>query len=249
MRRWRLFLFVSVGLLGLALPGYSQETEPPEDVPWKFHLEFSFVKTSGNSDTQSLAGKAGVKREGPVNRIYLVGTGFREKKDGEESANRWLANGRWERVIHERLFAFLTGTYTADKFSGYRYRFFGGPGLGYEIVKTEAHELKALASVNYTYNRFSNGPRDDEKYWAGNPALHYAWQILENLRFRQDLDYLLSFKDTDTYFLNSETGLEVKVNKTVSLGVSYRVSYQSRPPFEDVEQTDQTFFTSLIIDF
>jgi putative salt-induced outer membrane protein len=72
---------------------------------------------------------------------------------------------------------------------------------------------------------------------------------LENLRFRENADYLVSFEDTDKYFINSETALEVKISEDFSLGVSYITAYQNQLPSPELKHTDTTFLSSLIIDF
>ena len=151
--------------------------------------------------------------------------------------------------MKERLFAFLTASYLHDKFSGYDYRMGAGPGLGYDLIKTKEHELKGLISVLYSRDKFSDADKGSESYIAGKAGISYEWHILENLSLKEDADYLVSFEDIDTYFINSETALEVKVNGYVSLGISYSIAYQNKPPFPGIESTDGTFLTSLIIDF
>lgn len=111
-----------------------------------------------------------------------------------------------------------------------------GPGLGYDFIKTKGHQLKGLVSVLYSYDKFSEGDKDPKSYVAGKAAINYAWHILENLRFKENAGYHVSFEDTDTYFINSETALEVKVNGTVSLGLSYAIAYQHKPPSPDIER-------------
>lgn len=61
--------------------------------------------------------------------------------------------------------------------------------------------------------------------------------------------YFVNLSQTETYFVNSEISLEVKVNSFVSLGVGYKLAYQSNPPEPRVKRLDTTFSTSLIVDF
>jgi putative salt-induced outer membrane protein len=233
----------------LSETGNARAEDEMDQPPWKIRIEFSYVTASGNTDTQTLSGKLDAKKEEEIHRYYLKGTVLHAEERGEETANKLLLDGRWERVLREKLFGFVTASYLEDKFSGYDYRMAGGPGLGYDLVRTEEHKLKCLISAIYSYDRYYEGERDTDSYVSGKASILYEWEILKNLRFKENADYLVSFEDTDKYFINSETALEVKVNGSVSLGVSYAVAYQHRPPSPDIEDTDTVLLISVIVDF
>ena len=254
MRLHRSFLEIALAVclsLGMLLSETrnARAEDEMDQAPWKTRIEFSYVTASGNTDTQTLSGKLDAKKEEEIHRYYLKGTVLHAEERGEETANKLLLDGRWERVLREKLFGFVTASYLEDKFSGYDYRMAGGPGLGYDLVRTEEHKLKCLISAIYSSDKFSEDHKSSDSYISGKAAIEYEWQVLRNLRFKENADYLVAFEDTDKYFINSETALEVKVNGSVSLGVSYAVAYQHRPPSPDIEDTDRIFFTSLIVDF
>ena len=225
-----------------------QAEERKDQAAWKTRIELSYVTTSGNTDAETLSGKLDAKKEEETNRYFLRGSALRAEDRGDETANKWLLDGRWERALKKKLFGFLTASYLKDKFSGYDYRVGSGPGFGYDLIKTKEHHLKGMISALYCYDKFTEGEKSSDSYIAGKAAVNYEWHILENLKFKENADYLVSFEDTDRYFINSETALEVKVNGNVSLGVSYSIAYQNKPPFPDIEQTDKVFLTSLIVD-
>jgi len=216
------------------------------DKLWSVHVELSYVRTSGNVETQTFSEKAEVKREGRVNRLYLKNSALYATQEERETANRMNVDLRWERLFTERSFAFLTGGYQRDRFSGYAYRWSGGPGLGYDFIRSERHELKGLVSLLYYYNRIEEGGIDN--YGTMKAETYYQWNIAENLRFKESVSYIVDLADRETYFLNSETSLEVRINNIMSLGVGYRIAYQNKPPAADVKRVDTTFSTSLIID-
>jgi len=235
-----MFLLIVLLIVGISL---SEEVEKL----WKAHIELSYVRTSGNVRTQTLSEKLEIKREGKVNRLYFKNSALYATQEGSETANRFDVNGRWERLFTERFFGFLTSGYERDKFSGYEYKLSGGPGIGYDIIKTEKHDLKGLLSILYYYNRIEGNGIDN--YATAKAEIYYEWDIRENLRFKENLNYLVNLSDTQTYFINSETSLEVKINQHLSLGVGYKVAYQNKPPEPGVKRTDTTFSTSLIVDF
>ncbi|RLJ71416.1 putative salt-induced outer membrane protein [Hydrogenivirga caldilitoris] len=239
MRKAVLMTLVSVCL---AYP-----SESSEEKLWSIHIEFSYVSTSGNVRTQTLSEKLEIKREGRVHRVFLKNSALYATQEGSETANRIDASARYERLFTKRFFGFLTTGYERDKFSGYEYKLNGGPGIGYDLLKTKRHELKLLMATPYYYNKVENDGVDN--YASARAEVYYQWNIRENLKFKESANYLVKLSDTKTYFLNSETSLEVKVNSYISLGVGYKVAYQNKPPEPGIKRTDTTFSTSLIIDF
>ena len=218
-----------------------------ENHKWKIHGELSYVKTSGNSETETFATKIEAKKDAFINRYNAKAEFLYGKTDNRENTNKLYLLGRWERLFTKRAFGFIQGDYLRDRFSGYNYRTVWGAGLGYDIIKSEKHYLKGLASIGYTLEDPENRGKND--FMSGKLELSYIWNIKENLRFKEDLDYLQSFKDKTVYYINSTTGLEVKINAHFSLGLAYKVNYQHRPPTQGIEKTDTTFLTSLVFDF
>lgn len=252
-----LFLFSAVLFVG----GISFSAQEQKDVSqWEKHLEFSYVITTGNTDSSNMSAKLDIAKERDKNRYFLKVNALYGEENDVETKNKWSLDTRWERIFTKRFFGFLSANYIEDKFSGYDYRVGGGPGLGYDIVKTEKHNLKGLISSLYYYDRFADPQDPNERsdtydsYLSGKAEIDYKWQILENLTFDQTLNYLVPFEnneneDNNKYFIDSETALKVKVNKHISLGVSYIIAYQNLLPSPDKKHTDTTFLTSLIIDF
>ena len=243
------FILTLFILLAVCASSYSFAENLHAEVPWKARVEISYVNTSGNTDTQTFAGKFEIKREGYVNRYFLDGSALRAESDGEETSNKFLLEGRWERVFTERFFGLLTGGFSRDTFSGYDYRVFGGPGIGYDFIKTDQHIVKGLLSFIYYYDEFSVSDKGTDDYLAGKATLKYEGKIRENLTFKETFNYFASFEDTDRFFVDSDTSMEVKINSTLSLGVSFLINYQNELPSPDLQHTDTTFLTKLIVDF
>jgi len=218
-----------------------------EEKPWNVHGELSYVKTSGNSDTETFATKVEANWKKELNRLIGKGIFLYGKVDSKENTNKLNLLGRWERLITDRLFGFVQGSYLQDKFSGFDYKTDWSAGLGYDIIKTDVHYLKGLASIGYSFLDYKVGGSDS--YTTGTAELDYTWKIRENLLFKQLVEYQTNLEDTEIYFLKSDTSIQVKINANFSLGVGYKVFYQNKPPSKDIDKTDTTFLTSLIVDF
>jgi len=170
-------------------------------------------------------------------------------------------------------FDYLTG-YKDDKFSGFDYQFFTGPGLKFHILETDDHKLTIQGNVVYAKDMESDkyyldsaylveteypydpvkGPYKDPKSGDMNEYASfftkgdYEWNITNNFKFVQILTYRVDMGDRNTYFVNSKSGIESKISEMFSLGMNYKVTYVNQPP-SDNEHTDTVFTVALIINY
>lgn len=222
--------------------------EEKKDV-FNIRVELSYVSTSGNTDSQTLAGKLTVEKEVSANRYFFSGNVLFEENNAVETSNRVFLEGRFERVLSGRLFVLLSTGYIMDKFSGYKYRLYGGPGAGYDLLDTKKHKLQSLLSFVYSYDEFSVGDAESDNYITGKATGKYQYIVQKNFKLKETVNYFVSLEKTKKYFFDSETAVEIKINKLLSLGISYLVKYQNLLPSAKVKRTDTTFLTTLIFEF
>ncbi len=225
------------------------EAEKVKENKFNIRVELSYVSTSGNTDSQTLAGKVTADKKVSANKYFFSGNVLFEENNGAETSNRILLESRFERILSGRLFLLLSTSYIRDKFSGYKYRLYGGPGAGYNLLNTKKHKLQSLLSFVYSYDEFSVGNSISDNYLTGKATGKYQYIVKENFKFKETVNYLVSFDKTEKYFLDSETAVEVKINQSLSLGISYLVNYQNMLPSAEVKRTDTTFLTTLIFAF
>ena len=237
----------SLLLASLAIAQVAPAAEAAGTV-WKSHAELSYVRTDGNSDTETFAAKMESSADATPNRYFLKATGLYAEADNVTSSSRWYLGSRYERAVSERAFGFAAADYLKDTYAGYDARVTVGPGAGYQFLKGEVHTLKGMASVLWVWENLHEPTDDTESYAAGKLEGNYAWQIREDLRFKEDADYQVSFEDADVCFINSVTALEMQLRSNLSVGLSYTVNYQNAPA-PGARYVDRKFLASLVIDF
>ncbi len=225
-----------------------QITDLEKGKDWSIHTELSFVKTAGNTDTETISLKFDISNKGIENKFFVKGSGLYAKTDEKESAARLDLKGRWERMFTERFFSFLTTGFLTDKFSGYEYRINGGPGIGYYLLYSERYELKILTSILFYKDREFNPPFKEDSYTSSEIETFFKFEILENLSFKSYLSYSISLNEPEKYFITGDASIEVSINSYISMGVGYQIYYQNKLPDPSVKRLDTTFLTSLIID-
>jgi len=234
--------------------------------------ELGFMKTQGNTNTDTFNLDLNVKKG--WSKVHLVEFSFDAQyatDDKIETKNKYTTELGYNYSLTQRLSATYLVGYKKDKFSGYDYQFYTGPGLKYAFIKTQDHKLSFEGSVLYSQDSV-----EDTKYDAAGNAIPYpnpdnlavvktqngqinryaayrikgiyGWQILSNLKFDQELSYRSEFEDSNVIFVTSKSALSSKFNSTFSAGISYKVDYVNTPP-SGKENTDKTFTANLIIDY
>ena len=242
-------------------------------VVYATHVELGYVSTSGNTDTKSGSFDGMTKAEWGKNALKLDIDYLYGEEDDIENNNKFIAELNYDYKFSEKFsFNYFTG-YKIDKFSGFDYQLYTGPGAKYHALNSDAHILDFQSNVLYSedseMDKFYDALGNEVKYPYVDPAKDplgtkesgetndyasffikgdYTWTITESFKFLQMLNYRVDLEDEDVYFVNSKTAFESKINGTFSMGVNYKVSYVNSAP-DGNERTDKTFTVALIIDY
>ena len=209
------------------------------------HLELSYVKTSGNSNTSTFSTKLEASTAlSDRSSFKAKGNILYSENNKESSANKYDVELDYNYMLDEKIYAYYGVNYLKDQFSDYDYRLNTGPGLGYKLLDTKEQTVDLQGGLDYALDQYSSGIKDE--YVASRAEINYRYKINENLKFKQMFNYLVSLEDNDKYFMASDTSLGVKMTDNLSLGVSYRIDYVNQTT---KEKADKKLLTSLIVDF
>ena len=235
------------------------------------HTEFGYIETQGNTRTQTFNLESKVKKGWDRHITSFLFDGQYASDKGNEIKNKYIIELEYDYEFTDRFaFDYLVG-YKQDRFSGFDYQFYTGPGAKYKAIKTDKHDLSLEANILYSADDIEDTDYDSsgdvveypnpdniaiastksgykDEYAAARVKLVYNWQILQNLGFDQELSYRCDLGDADVYFAFSKTALNTKISDIFSAGVSYKVDYSNNPA-TDKEYADRTFTANLIIDY
>jgi len=235
------------------------------------HTELGYIETQGNTRTQNFNLELKAKKRWDKHVANFMLDGQYASNQNEEIKNKYLIELGYDYEYTSRIaFTYLAG-YKRDRFSGYDYQLYTGPGVKYKAIVSKVHNLSFEANILYSSDeiedtkydssgaiieypnpddqvtaRVEEGYNDD--YTAGRAKLLYSWQVLQNLKFDQELSYRCDLSDTDTYFAFSKSALTTKFSDVFSGGISYKVDYANNPA-TGKEYADRTFTANLIIDY
>ena len=211
------------------------------------HAELGFIATSGNTDTTNYNLDLDIKKRWDKHMLALSFDSQYADDSGVETKNKFFTELSYDYELTDKLsFNYLVG-YKDDKFSGYNYQAYTGPGLKYKVLQEKKHTLSIEGNILYSKDELALTSQTNE--YSGYRAKGvYEWQILENLKFTQDLSYRGEADDTNNYFVYSKTAFISKISDIFSFGINYKVDYVNVPP-SSAEHSDKTLTANLIADY
>jgi len=234
------------------------------------HTEFGYIQTDGNTETKTFNLDSKATKNWQKHVFGLLFDGQYAEDTGIETKNKYLVELNYDYEFTDRFaFTYLAG-YKSDKFSSFDYQAYTGPGAKYKAIVSKVHNLTVEGNILYSMDEisdveydaggniinypnasntpvFSVVPGDSDNYGAYRAKAVYNWQILDNLKFDQELSYRGSFEESSNYFVFSKSALSSKISDIFSAGISYKIDYVNEPG--DKDDTDTTLTLNLIMDY
>jgi putative salt-induced outer membrane protein len=220
---------------------------------WSGKGELGGFRATGNSSNTGLTAGFTVNRQGIDWRHQLTGRVDYQRANGVTTREQFL--GRYEPNfnVSDRFYAFALAQYERDRFQGFLGRYAVSGGVGYQALKKDDIQLSLKAGPAYRVTEFVDGR--SESRIAGLAGLDFDWAITDRLKLTQDTNAVAETGGTAVAIIDSRnttidliTGLNAKINNSLSARFSYAVEYDSNPPPGAV-QTDTLSRVTLIYDF
>jgi putative salt-induced outer membrane protein len=230
---------------------FAEEKKTEEEKsPWTSSVEFGFVRTTGNTQTQTTALKADVVYEVDKWRHTGHAEGYGQKSEndlGEEvvSAERYELLGKSDYKFTERDYGFGLIRLQKDRFSGFEYENTLSLGYGRKAILQDNMELDLEIGPGARFFKIDNGESDSEALLA--LAANYWWAITDNSKFIQELKADIGESFTSS---RSVTGIQANINKTLALKFTYTIRHKSEVPDPaTTEKTDTEAAMTLVYNF
>lgn len=200
---------------------------------WHGEGDVAYNKTSGNSDSETLMAKLKLIYE--QNRWTHTGQleAINSSEDDVRSAESYTARFKTDYDISEKYYAFGSGRYQDNRFSGYEFQASVITGLGVHLIATERTVLDLEGGVGYRRSEEQDtGETFNEAILTARGS--YQYQLTETTRF----DSSLSVESgADNTYVEGDLGIRVKINSALGLRVGYTVKHNTDVP-ADTDKTD-----------
>ena len=214
------------------------------DSGWTGEAELGVVLTSGNTETQSVSGKAKVGYEQRKWRHTATFEALNTRDEDATTAERYTLTGKSDYKVTERQYLFGLVTYDADRFSGFDYQLSEALGYGVKAIDRDSLKLDLEAGAGARQSKLEESG-DTENEGIVRLAGNLAWNIGETSEFTQALNSEIGEESTIT---RSVTALKSQVAGYLAMKISYSVKHVSDVP-DDVRHTDQETAVTLVYGF
>ena len=249
MRRWIGPLLISALLATSAAPLWAEETSPPPAParPWKASAEFSYLETSGNTNTSAMAAGGKGEYDFTDSKILGEGKGLYGRSNGITSEKSWYFRAEYDYNLTDRTVLFAAQSAERNTLKGIEGRYISQGGVGHYFLKSKEDVLKVEAGAGWTREN-PTPPNPDRGFASARAALDYTHNFSATSRFEQTASYIPSLKNAKDYLMNEESAVTTQIVGHLALKISYSIAYNNQPP-PGFKTTDGLFKTSLLFTF
>lgn len=212
----------------LALAEVEEESPLQDTTPsaWQGEGDLAYNRVSGNSDTQTLLAKLKLiyarDRWTHMGEVEAVNS----SESSQRTAEAYTLKLKSDFAISERTYGFGSFRYEDSRFSGYEYQSSVAAGLGVHLINDDITQFNVEGGLGYRASQEQGSSETlDEAILKG--LLQFHRQLTETTRFETDLNVESGKENT---FLESVTGLKVKINSSLALRLAYTLKHNSEVP-------------------
>jgi putative salt-induced outer membrane protein len=240
---WMNVLLMSVSLSAAPAP---QAAPPPPPPSFEGSAEFSFVGTSGNSDTQSLGAGTTLTFRPHQWEISSKAAVVRSEDAGVTKAQSTVLSTQAERMLTERLSVFGGHDYLRNRFAGVKHRNTLEAGLWFEAIKTLRQELELEVGIGYaTEQRLVGANRSSA---ISTASASYTLTLSDTAVFENETQAVAALDTGRDQRVTNIGSLTAKLNSLFSLKVRHTTRWV-RSPVPGFRKTDTTTAVALVAKF
>jgi putative salt-induced outer membrane protein len=236
-------LLAPLALLLAASAVSAQEATP---VVTKISADFGYVQAAGNSQvTTTSVGQKLTQQRGLLSFEQSFAFVYGEQQ-GQVNTNFLAAGIRADYKLGGHFSTFASFTYDRNRFSGIERRFEENLGLAWRAIGSESDTLRFEAGGSITQQKSTDGSVND--FPAARAAVAYRHLFSATSYFRQTVEAIPNFKDTDDFRVNTESSVVAPISARVGVKLSYVVRFDHLPE-PGFQKTDRIFTTGVQITF
>jgi len=230
----------------------AQESDP---LPrWTDKAEVSFVLTSGNSESNSLGVRNALTRNLESSRLRLdaggirvesgtitrtaVGTGqadftVSEQIDRETTAENYFAELRFDHELSDRTYAYSSGGWSRNRFSGIDNLWVGAAGFGINLVSSDRSTFDV--DLGATIAREDRIIGETETFGGLRLTWEYKRQVTETAEFLSHLVIDENLSDTEDLRAEFDNSIGVAISNVLALKTGLKILFDNQPALEEVD--------------
>lgn len=205
-----------------------QPAAKPVTVPWDAKVGFSYLATSGNSETSSTGFDANVNRAGKAWSAEGSASGVSATRKRRRTAESYNGQARLKRRLRRGLQLTVGLRWERNRFAGVDSRQGADVSILWEIRERPSWKVRALGGLSFNREE-PRGDRPIVESFGGLLQVSGDARLSETAAWDGNVTFFPNFDDTDDYRLNGHFGIQAALSRHLGIRLGYDVKYDNSP--------------------
>lgn len=212
---------------GCLIPRQARAQAVPA-TPWDLKLGFTYLSTSGNTETSSASADAAFNRAWADWSVEASASGVSASKQRRRAAESYNAQARAKRKLRQRLQITLGLRWERNRFAGLDSRHAADVSLLWSIRETASFKLRALGGLS-AGREDPRGDRPMADEIGGLVQVSADARLSETSLWDGEVTFFPDFGDLEDYRLHGRLGLQAALNRHLALRLGYDFKFDHQP--------------------
>jgi len=203
--------------------------EPPALAPtWDAKVGFSYLSTSGNTQTSSGGFEGAFNRAWRNWSVEGTATGVSATRKHKRTAENYNALARLKRRLKKRLLVTLGLRWERNRFAGVQSRRTADLSALWEIRDTPVLKVRALGGLSFSIDEPVQD-RPSVESFGGLVQLGGDFKLSDTASWDGQLTLFPNFNDSNDYRFQGHLGVQAALNRHLGLRLGYDLKYDHEP--------------------
>lgn len=220
----------------------------PPPPPWTGSAGFGLALNRGNTATTNLNASFEATHDPKTRSVWkFKGIYLRGTNNGTLALDRLQLEGRNERTLSERVYAFGQLQFLEDQFKDIDYLVAPSAGIGYKLVVTPMTSFNVDGGLGVKLEKNPGLDRRTDLVVTASDKLEH--KLSKTAAITQSLGALWKAQDFGDALYTFSAGVAAALTTRTQLKVEVLDTYASRPPTAAVKRNDVALLTALVYKF
>jgi putative salt-induced outer membrane protein YdiY len=244
-----LLALLAAGAAGAQPPAAPAPAAPAPPPPnWTGSAGAGFSMNRGNTDTTNVNLSFEATRDPKTHSVWkLKALYLRGDTDGATSVDRFLFDGRNERDLAPRVYAFGALQFLEDQFKEIDYLWAPSAGVGYKLIAAPMTTFNVDAGLGVKIQKNTGLDSDTDAVITMSDKFEH--KLSKASAITQGFSALWTADDVGDALYTFTAGVAASLTARTQVKIEFLDSYASRPPSAAVQQNDVALLTAFVYKF
>jgi len=230
------------------------QTTPPAAPPappagaWTGNAGFGLALNRGNTSTTNLNLSFDVTRDPKTDSVWkFKGLYLRGSNNDQLAVDRLDLNGRNERSLTDRVYAYEQLQFLKDEFKDIDYLWAPSVGAGYKVLNTDEQKFSVDAGLGFKVEKDTGFDRHGTAIVTASDKFEQS--LSKTAKVTQGFSTLWKAQDFGDAIYTFSAGVAASMTTRTQLKVELLDTYVTRPPLVTIKSNDVALLTAVVYKF